>query len=940
MSLRQKMHWHFSLPFETHRDSGSILARNQALTEVLKSKRRVLNMMKIQEVKLKNNLSTVFINAPDATMGCVQIWFKAGSALETESEQGIAHFLEHMFFKECSAKRGTTLVKEVESYGGEINAFTSFDYTCYYINSPRDYLWDSVRILLSMISVKSFTNKNLLSEREVVYEEFLRSQDAPTQFAFSKLQEQCFTGKYAHSILGREQTIKNFNREQLTEFRNQYYNCTNALLIVAGDLNRAYKKQPLVDKLLSYIGDFNIPRGPHSSFSPFVLKKAHTLGVHTKDVNMSQLTIAFQSLPFLHPKAGIEDLALNCLGYGETSRLYRELVHRTSLANNCYSSSMYLANGGINTIKISAPAENLERIYPLLLKIIEESISSEFSEAEITKIKNQYLAAKIYEKESLEAYSFSLGNSYVQTGDLYGENNFIEKIRLSTISAVNGSLPEILQRPIHMVLQIPKKENKSSHQEELRKFQEKYKKLLEKITAEKVSNIKVSAQKTLKSVTAVDKISPDILLTKLKIKGKNSSISYYSKHDSNAQTIKLIPGVKLLYRQNLLTPTFVFHAYLKGGLAHETELNNGYHYLISEVISKGHSNIPFQKLQRLLEQKSASLDGLCGKNAYGLTMHAQSEHFSELMEHFFGSWNHANFYRKEIIHERKMIYRLMENQKKDPVKECFKQVNAIMFPGHPYSREIEGNKKSLSRVNQNELKRVHAGNLNDREMLFTYCGDLELEAVIKTIIPYLKDYHSRISTKVDIKTKGSWGKNIFIPFDREQTQIFIGLPTFDMLNSQDIYLKILSAYLAGQSSELFVRMRDQLGLCYTVGPVHFSALNGGYFGIYMASSNEKAAQAVKELNKLLNKIKEKGISAVEFARTQKMIDGQMQINLQSNEDYANAYSIPELHGLGMDFIYDNNQRIKKAQFQDFNRFITKFFEQEWNLVMVGKESVE
>ena len=87
--------------------------------------------------KLKNNLNVLFIDIPGSTAATTQIWFRAGSALEEHSEEGIAHFLEHMFFKGTERHPGAQIAHQVESFGGDINAFTSFDYTCYYINTPN-----------------------------------------------------------------------------------------------------------------------------------------------------------------------------------------------------------------------------------------------------------------------------------------------------------------------------------------------------------------------------------------------------------------------------------------------------------------------------------------------------------------------------------------------------------------------------------------------------------------------------------------------------------------------------------------------------------------------------------------------------------------------------------------------------------------------------------
>lgn len=878
--------------------------------------------MKILEKKFQHNeLNTIFLNSPGATIGCVQIWFKAGSALETGEELGIAHFLEHMFFKgKVSGQKdgqAKTIVDEVESFGGEMNAFTSFDYTCYYINAPKDHLLDALPLLLQMISYPKFEDDDILPEREVVYEEYLRSIDQPGQYAFSRLQKLCFTGNYAHQILGSDKSIKSFDASKLYSFRNRYYNKTNALLVIAGDLT-----SDKLNSLSTIIEKYSLPDGDSSSFQPFKLSNKSSFEVHQKDVNMAQLTLTFEALPYLHPNVGHEDLALNCLGHGETSRLYRELVHRTALANNAYCSSMYLADGGVHIAKITAPVDNFHKIYQLFTDTVLDIVSSRpfDPQKEISKIKNQYIASKIYEKESLEAFSFSLGSSYMQTGNINGENLFIEKIKESSPEQVHEGFGAILRRPLHAILQIPKTADMNYQQKSLKNFQQNFQ---QKITK------------------ALDK-------TQVKAHGKTKQLSSKktkSKYDSSVVVIPLKEGVKLIYRQNKLTPTFVLHSYLKGGLAYENRKNNGYHHLISEVICKGHSNISYQKIQASLEEKSASLSGICGKNAYGLIMHGQSKDFSSLLGHFFGSINDANFCKREVNYERRMTYRSIDAQKKDPVKQCFKRVNATLFENHPYALDAEGDRPSLKNVTPEMLQKLHHDNLRKHEMLFTYCGDLDLDTVVRQ----LEDHQKNLKRGTGALTRGLmqknkmpkvFGKTVHIPFDREQTQIFVGLPTFEMTNQNDIYIKILATYLSGQSSELFSRMRDQLGLCYTVSPVHFSALNGGYFGIYMASSSDKSQKAVLELRKMLSKIGASGLTAQEFERTKKIINGQMQINIQTNDDYANLYSIPELHGMGLDFIYENNRRIAQSKLKDFNSFITEFISEDWNLFLVGKEAVE
>ena len=348
--------------------------------------------MKIDQVKLGNKLNTLFIHSPGCSAGTVQMWFRAGSALENHDNQGIAHFLEHMFFKGTQKRPGPQLAHDIESYGGEVNAFTSFDYTCYYINTPSLFLDKSVDILLDMVANPLFGEEDIPSERQVVFEEYRRAQDNPSQFNFIQLQKSSFTGGYQHPILGREDTILNFSRDQLKEFRENFYNLENALLVVAGDLKNR-------EELEKNINAFKLPHGKKSSFEDFKINPKSSINIHDKDIRQATLTLCFQSPDYLNKEAAGQDLAINCLAHGETSRFYQTLVAKSSLCNGVAGSSMYFAHGGSHMLKMSFPIENLKKVSHTFMSTLTETLKSGFSSEELTKIKNQYISSKIYEKE-------------------------------------------------------------------------------------------------------------------------------------------------------------------------------------------------------------------------------------------------------------------------------------------------------------------------------------------------------------------------------------------------------------------------------------------------------------------------------------------------------------------------------------------------------------
>jgi len=850
--------------------------------------------MQLEIIKLKNKIETCLVNAPGSSCACVQIWFKAGSALESKKDQGIAHFLEHMFFKGSKNISGKKLTKQIEVVGGELNAFTSFDYTCYYTNIPNTEIIQGINTILEMVSKPLFNTSHIPSERKVVLEELKKTIDNPNQYSFCEIQKKFFSGGYAHPILGTSNTISKFSKKQLTSFRQKYYNLTNALLIISGDLNNK-------NKIIKEIEKFEIPAGPASSFPQFNIKNNAPISIHCKDVKMSQLNLIIQGPEFLDPSSAAEDLAFTCLGHGEASRLYSQLVLESSLANNCVSSTMFLSKGSFHNIRIIFPHKNLQKILKKLESILSKLYRDGFENKEINRIKNQYASSKIFDKESLESYTFSLGHSFAQTGSIFSEQDFLDNIKKATPETVNAHIKKILSRKINIQLQVPDKTDPYPAKQSLELFRKKLHNISKKVKTKKV----------LAKSTA-------------------------SKFDPQVQLIEIKKGIHLIYRQNLMTPTYVLHTYLKGGLIDETPKTNGIFNLMTQSLYKGYNKITYNDIKHILENSSSTLQGFSGKNAYGLTLHGLTEHFNESFDIFMGSLLTPDFPLEYINHEKEMTIRHIESQQKDPVKQCFQLVGKSIFNEHPYSYNNYGTKELVQGFSKKQLQELHQQKIQNERMLFSYCGNLDLDIIKDLISKKTAGLKERTGCKYSSKKYAPLKESTYhLPFEREQTQIFVGVPVKGINSIEGIILNILTTILSGQGSILFNRIREKQGLSYVVQPVHFSALDGGYWGIYMACGNENVKKSLSTINGILDELKQKGMSEAVFIEAKKMIKGQTLLNIQTNEDYANIYSIPFIFNLGIDHFHLKNQQVEKLPYRTFKREVKKIFSKKRYTITVG-----
>ena len=842
--------------------------------------------------QLKNNLKTLFINTPGGTASTVQMWFRAGSALETDDNLGIAHFLEHMFFKGTQKRPGLEMTREIETFGGEVNAFTSFDYTCYYINSPQKHLTKSLDILLDMVSNPQFLEKDLPGEKGVVQEEYLRYLDHPSQFNFMNLQKAFFTEGYNSPILGTQETIANFSIEQLKQFREKNYSLANMLLVVGGDLT----DQTQVEKIIE---GYSYPTGVATKFPAFGIKSEDPICVNQKHVNNASITFCIQSPDYNEKSAAIEEVALSCLGHGETSRLYQNLVIKSSLADNVSVSSMYFQSAGAHFMKVSMPPKNIKKVLDTLLIAIKDGLKG-FNAQDIKKIKEQYLASKIYEKETLESYAFSLGHNFAQNGNIHCDDEFVANIKNAERIDINKAIVKIFNSPIKLTIQLPEEVKPEPIKKQAKVFLGQLQKIAQMNHSEKI-----------KGVTR-------------------------SEFDKQLSLTRLKKGIRFLYRYNPISPTFNFQVYIKSGLTNETKRNNGIHHMISSLITCGHHQAGRNELKSFLENTSTSLNGFSGRNAYGLNMHGLSVNFETLSEHFFSSLFKPTFATPDFKLEKELTIRALHNLQKDPVKRLFEQVNLAMFYKHPYSLSLLGSKQTLNTFTCPSLLKAHLKNLNTREVLFTYCGNLSYDEVLSTIELKIQHLKERPESKSALAKIAYKPKSMAMNMPGEQAHLFIGVPCLGGMTPENLCLKMLTTHLSGQSSKLFYELRDQKGLCYSVQPILFNAWDAGYWGIYIGTSNNKKKEASEAILEILQEIKKDGLSREEFDKIKLMIEGQNQLSLQCNEDYANTFSVPVLHHEPLDHFFIQNKLTDDLKYEDFNKKIKAVLSRKISEISIGK----
>ena len=383
-----------------------------------------MNLPKFYEKKLKNNLQVIAIPMNRGSdVVSVNIIYKVGSRNEVMGKSGIAHMLEHMNFKSTKNLAEGEFDKIVKSVGGVDNAFTSFDYTQYYIKSASRHLEKNLSLFAEVMENLKLTDEEFQRERKVVYEERLwRTDNNPLGYLYFRLFNNAYIyHPYHWTPIGFKEDILNWDIQDIKEFHKTYYQPKNAIIVVAGDIDKD-EVFNLANKYFSHIKNKKPIPKVHQIEPP--LDGDKKIIIH-KDTEVEMVAIAYQIPNFSH-----EDLTpLSALGEilssGKSSILNKKLIYEKELVSQIYA----------------YPMDNIDNGLFLIIAVCNPNVKGEIVEKEIKKLlKNYKISKKELEKLKLiTKYDFitslessesvaQLFGSYFAKGDIKPLLEYEDKI--------------------------------------------------------------------------------------------------------------------------------------------------------------------------------------------------------------------------------------------------------------------------------------------------------------------------------------------------------------------------------------------------------------------------------------------------------------------------------------------------------------------------------
>ena len=387
---------------------------------------------------LKNGLLVVAIPLNEGSgVVSTNIIYKVGSRNEVMGKSGIAHMLEHLNFKSTKNLKAGDFDKIVKAFGGVNNAYTSFDYTNYFINSGVKNLEKSFELYSEILSNLNLSNKDFLTERKVVKEERLwRTDNSPMGYLYFSLFNNAFVyHPYHWTPIGFMSDIENWKIEDIKDFHSIYYQAKNAILLVVGDINKD-KVFSLADKYFSKIK--NKKEIPSFYAKEPALSGSKRIRIN-KDSEVQMLAIAYRIPNFSHRDQFYLSVISEILSSGKSSRLYSRIVDEKNLANSIYAYNLSNIDPSLFVfVAVCNPNVKAEQLEREILSVIDTLKKENISEEELEKIKINVKADFIYSLTSASSVA-NLFSSYLAKGSLEPLLNFeknLKKIKKEEIKKV------------------------------------------------------------------------------------------------------------------------------------------------------------------------------------------------------------------------------------------------------------------------------------------------------------------------------------------------------------------------------------------------------------------------------------------------------------------------------------------------------------------------
>lgn len=834
--------------------------------------------------KLDNGQTVIIQEVKTNPIVTIDTWIKTGSINETDENNGVSHFLEHLFFKGSKNHAPGEFDKILETKGAITNAATSKDFTHYYITIPSKDFDLALEMHSDMLLNPLIPRKELEKERKVVIEEIMKDANSPNNTVYENLIELLYSKHpYKRKVIGTVDVVSTIHRDKIFEYYNQYYNPSNMVTVIIGDI----EPSTAIEKIKQYFNsEYKKPiKHIYPKEEILTSQKKKTVYLDTKT---GYMLIGFRGTKIDAKDSYALDVLSVILGEGKSSVFYRNIKENKQLASSIGAANTGFKDDGIFYISSTFEPEKLNALQEEIFKEIENIQTKGITKEQLELAKNIIERNTYYERESISNISSEIGYTYVTTDSTKFYENYLDNIRkVNTADIKNVANKYLGINKSAVSIALPE----SSKQSQI-----------------KSNEINVS---------------------------KNSNYKLESS-DNTTNEYKMSNGLTVLSTSNKVNDIIAISIFSKGGSL--TEKIAGTSKLTAAVLTKGtkkYSNIEFAKF---LEDNGIKLVPSANSDSFAITVLTTKNELDKTLDILNEVINNALLDDYEIEKSRRDILNAIKKSKDIPINLAIDNYKTLIFENSPYSYSNKVMEKSLPNISSDDVKDYYNNLFSPKNTIISINGNINEQDTLDKLAKIFENKkennfaYSNFSIP-DLKVQKKSTTQIK---DLKTDWIIMGWQTSGLLNYKDYAtLQVIDSLLGtGMSSRLFKNLRDRDGLAYQLGSQYSPNILKGSFIVYIGTNPENLDYAIKSLKNEVFRLKKEFVGSKELQEAKDKLLGHYIIGQETNLDKATTIGWFEASGRGYNFEDKYFKLINSVTESDIIEVANKYFTENYILSVV------
>jgi len=849
----------------------------------------------VQKTVLPNGLTVLIRRDTSAPVVAIVTHVRAGYFDETDDVAGIAHVLEHMFFKGTDRRGVGDISKETKGSGGYLNAHTIYDETVYFTVLPSSGFAAGLDIQADAYANSVIEAGELAKELEVIIQEAKRKTDNPSALAVETLYEILHD---AHRMrrwrIGHEAGLRALDRDAMMKFYRNFYRPSNTILSIVGEIDPD-EALAQVTRLYGSLPDAEPVRDPGPEEPHHANLRYREL---SGDISQSQVVIGWRTADTLHQDTPVLDVAAHLLAAGRASRLYRALRERqlvSSVSAYNYSPTQL----GVFVVHAETPPDKVidatRGAWEQIRSLREEAIDP----LEMERVRRVFEARWMRRFESMEGQA-----TYLAEWEALGSWRMGDEYYDRFMSVTGEEIHEVASRYLSpdragVVVYRPQES----------------------------PQVAASAGELLDKIVSV-KTDPLEPLPPRDIPGpvQPASAPRLESMEAGVSVFRTSSGMPILVRPRRGSPIVHIAVHAPGGVRDESPETNGLTTLAMRTTLKGTARRTASQIAEDSEMLGGSIGTSVGSESFGWAMSVPVQHLEAAVELLADVVYDAVIPDDALETERAVALADVAAIRDDMFRYPMRLVMSGAYGAHPYSLSPLGTEESLRGASVEDVRQWYRGRLLGSPLVVGIVGDVDEKDAARLIAHALSGVRPSVHSNIEPPVWPSDKRICVESREKAQTALAMAFRGPSRNDDRRFAVQLIATIASGLGGRFFDELRDRQSLAYTVHAYTSERQLAGMFLAYIATSPEKEETAREGLLREFTRLRDEEVTEDELQRAQRYTVGSNAIRQESSAAILGDMLDAWMFGSGLHELEEHDARILAVTREQILRAARDFFD--------------